>query len=119
MFGLHPTTPTAAYSAPMSEPKYPDGSVTGLCGAGATNAALCLAFLAGWGFQDPKPWDAKDLFVAVPLVLAIAAYGMTPFLATRPVPAPQRLARRAFVAGLCCMLTAVVTALVVVYVDKL
>lgn len=103
----------------MSEPRYPDGSVTGLCGAGATNAALCLAFLAGWGFQDPKPWDLKDLLVAVPLVLAIAAYGVTPFLATRPVIGPQGLARRAFICGLCCMLTAVVAALVIVYADGL
>ena len=99
----------------MSEQKYHDGSVTGLCGASATNAALCLAFMAAWGFQNPAPWQTKDLLVAVPLTLAIATYGVTPFLVTRPVPDPFRLARRSFLAGLCCMLVAVVNALAIVY----
>lgn len=103
----------------MPEPKFPDGSVTGLCGSSATSAAICLAFLAGWGFQDPKPWDGKDLAVAVPLVIAIAFYCITPFLATRPIPAPQATARKTYLAGACCLIFAVVAALIVVYTNHL
>jgi hypothetical protein len=65
--------------------EYPNGSVDGLCSASATAFALCVAFLAAWGFQGQGHWRAVDLLVVVPLSVAALGFGVTPLLATKPV----------------------------------
>jgi hypothetical protein len=65
--------------------EYPNGSVDGLCSASATAFALCVAFLAAWGFQGQGHWRGIDLLVVVPLSVASLGFGVTPLLATKPV----------------------------------
>jgi hypothetical protein len=64
--------------------EYPNGSGDGLCSASATAFALCVAFLAAWGFQGQGHWRAVDLLVVVPLSVATLGFGATPLLATKP-----------------------------------
>jgi hypothetical protein len=95
--------------------EYPNGSIEGLCAAASTGFALCIAFLAAWGFQGQGHWRATDLFVVIPLFLASCGFGLTPWVATRPIQPPECAARRCYFASVIFVMLAVFAALIVEY----
>jgi hypothetical protein len=98
--------------------EYPTGSVDGLCSSSATAFALCIGFLAAWGFQGQGHWRGVDLFVLIPLFLASFGFGCTPLMATRPVKSPERAARGFYFASVVCVMLAVFAALIVEYTRR-
>lgn len=93
----------------------PFGSVAGLCAAGATCFALCIAFLGVWGFQGSGPWRPRHLLVVAPLVVACFSFGLTPYMATRSVEHPEPAARRCYGLGVLLLVVAVIAAVAITY----
>jgi hypothetical protein len=91
------------------------GAVPGLCSAGSTSLALCGAFLGYWGFQGQGDWQFIHLTALIPLFLAAAAFGLTPFVATRVGGVAK--ARRVYFAGLFLLLFAMTAALWITYTN--
>jgi hypothetical protein len=75
-----------------------------------------IAFLGVWGFQGPEPWRPIHLLVLVPLLFACLSFGLTPFVATRDVEAPETSARKLYLAGILFAVFAVIAALAIAYV---
>jgi hypothetical protein len=79
-----------------------------------------IAFLGVWDFQGPEPWRPIHLFVLVfvlvPLLFACLSFGLTPFVATRDVEAPETSARKLYLAGILFVVFAVIAALAIAYV---
>jgi hypothetical protein len=80
--------------------------------ASATGFALCVAFLAAWGFQGQGHWRAINLLVLVPMTFASLGFGLTPLLAARPIKTPLDAARKLYgvsvlsvIAGVLCAVT--------------
>jgi len=92
----------------------PEGSIQGLCSAGATCFALSVAFLGVWGFQGSGAWEARHLLVLVPLFAACLSFALTPFVATRN-DASTDTARRFYVAGVLLLVLAVAAAIAIAY----
>jgi len=93
--------------------EYPTGTVEGLCAAASTAFALCVAFLAAWGFQGQGHWRTIDLLVVLPLTLATGGFGLTPYVATRPVQTPERAAHRMYGASVVLVMLSVIAAVVI------
>jgi hypothetical protein len=92
--------------------EYPNGTIDGLCSASATGFALCVAFLAAWGFQGQGHWRPADLLVLVPVALASFGFGFTPWLATRPIQTPLDTARRLYISSVGLVMVGVIFAVV-------
>lgn len=95
---------------------YPQGTTQGLCSSASTGFAICVAFLGAWGFSNDNPWEKVHLIVLVPVVLAALGFGLTPFIATRTTPTPEKCARRLYLGAVLCAVFAVTAALVIGYV---
>ena len=95
--------------------EHPNGTVEGLCAAASTAFALCVAFLAAWGFQGQGHWRALDLLVVLPLTLATGGFGFTPYLATRPVKTPERSAHAVYGVSVALVMFSVIAAVIIEY----
>ncbi len=112
---LHASHNVSADLLPTFAMEHPNGTVEGLCAASSTAFALCVAFLAAWGFQGQGQWRALDLLVVLPLTLATAGFGFTPYLATRPVKTPERIAHTVYGGSVVLVMLSVVAAVTIEY----
>jgi len=93
--------------------EHPNGTVEGLCAAASTAFALCVAFLAAWGFQGQGHWRIVDLLVVLPLAFATGGFGFTPYVTTRPVQTPERAAHKLYGASVVLVMLSVIAAVII------
>ena len=110
--------PEGEQSTERTQPPAPQvpGAVQGLCSAGSTSLALCAAFLGYWGFQGQGDWQLVHLLALVPLLVAAAAFGIIPYIATQSNG--ETAARRVYLVGLALLFLAMTAALCITYANR-